>query len=394
MKKHSIGLIAASVILSQAATAQVVMKPIMQSSSSGLSVMDYATAIPKPLPSLNGPVDFKAAVNASRSLTSNSVKDRKPVIVPGSIGDGKEMPVVSIPLPRQFPLKSTGSDKSAVPNGSGSIAPQEFGLDYWPFSTARVQLDPTNKAVTASLYPYRAAGKLYFKQGTSTYMCSASLIKRGVVVTAAHCVSNGAGTYYTSFQFIPGFHLGKGAYGTWTAAAVFVLSSYHNGLVNCIDGVVCTDDIAVIVLTPQKSAYPGAKTGWFGYGYDSWGYNGGGETQITQLGYPGGIDSGNQQQRNDSLGQASDSSLKYNTIIGSNMDGGSSGGPWINNIGYPGTLTGETNGYFSSNNTVVGVTSWGYISTSYKTQGAAPFLSSNIVPLVNSACAYAPAACL
>jgi hypothetical protein len=42
---------------------------------------------------------------------------------------------------------------------------------------------------------------------------------------------------------------------------------------------------------------------------------------------------------------------------------------------------------------VVGVTSWGYTSNLIKQQGASPFTSGNIVPIVNAACGAVPAAC-
>jgi hypothetical protein len=98
-------------------------------------------------------------------------------------------------------------------------------------------------------------------------------------------------------------------------------------------------------------------------------------------------------ERNDSSG-FKNTTYSSNTIIGSQMDGGSSGGPWLVNFGIPPTLTGETNGSAANPNIVVGVTSWGYISTGPKEQGASPFTSNNIVSLVNSACTSAPAACL
>ena len=42
---------------------------------------------------------------------------------------------------------------------------------------------------------------------------------------------------------------------------------------------------------------------------------------------------------------------------------------------------------------VVGVTSWGYIDTTIKEMGAAPFTSGNIVVLVNNICSSFAAAC-
>jgi hypothetical protein len=97
-------------------------------------------------------------------------------------------------------------------------------------------------------------------------------------------------------------------------------------------------------------------------------------------------------ERDDSYGHTN-SSLSNNTIIGSNMNGGSSGGPWIENFGLPSGLTGETNGSFTQQNTVVGVTSWGYTDASVKEQGAAPFTSGNIQTLVTGVCGANPGAC-
>ena len=75
------------------------------------------------------------------------------------------------------------------------------------------------------------------------------------------------------------------------------------------------------------------------------------------------------------------------------MCGGSSGGPWLINFGVRPSLTGTTAGTAPDENVVVGVTSWGFVSNTPKEQGASPFLSGNIVPLVNSACSAVPAAC-
>src|ERR1700730_7264366 len=98
-------------------------------------------------------------------------------------------------------------------------------------------------------------------------------------------------------------------------------------------------------------------------------------------------------ERNDSEGVVSGSNSS-NTIIGSLMCGGSSGGPWLNNFGIRPTLTGQINGTAFNPNVVVGVTSWGYeTNQSVKQQGASPFTSNNITSLVTSACNSPPTAC-
>ena len=137
---------------------------------------------------------------------------------------------------------------------------------------------------------------------------------------------------------------------------------------------------------------PGKTTGWLGYGWNGYGFTSNGLTEVTQLGYPVGLDSGLYMERTDSYGYVN-TSFSNNTVIGSNMNGGSSGGPWVVNLGLPSVLTGETNGGASASNIVIGVTSWGYSSTAPKEQGASPFTSGNMIPLVSAACGTYPGNC-
>jgi hypothetical protein len=72
----------------------------------------------------------------------------------------------------------------------------QFGTSNQPFTTSRV--NPYRTDFTTK-YPFRAAGKLI---GREPYICSASLIKKSLLVTAAHCVTKyGAGK--------------RGLYGQW-----------------------------------------------------------------------------------------------------------------------------------------------------------------------------------
>jgi hypothetical protein len=128
-----------------------------------------------------------------------------------------------------------------------------------------------------------------------------------------------------------------------------------------------------VLNTSATGAYPGTATGYYGYGWDGFGFTGSWLGQITQIGYPVCLDNGLYMEVNNSYGYIS-SSLAYNIIIGSLMCGGSSGGPWLVNFGIRSTLTGTTQGASPKPNTVVGVTSWGYNSNSPKEQGASIFL--------------------
>jgi V8-like Glu-specific endopeptidase len=276
--------------------------------------------------------------------------------------------------------------------GPDEVTPQEFGTTEHPFSAARADLPGLT---TSNAYPYRASGKLSFSIGGKFYLCSASLIKRGVVVTAAHCVANfGTNQFYSNWKFVPAYSNGIAPYGVWSVKSAMVMTSYFNGTGSCaVPGIVCRDDVALLVLNPSPAgAYPGTATGWYGWGYDGYGFTGGGLAQITQIGYPVCLDNGVLMQRNDSFGYTS-SANSNNTIIGTLMCGGSSGGPWLVNFGVRPALTATTPGIPADPNIVVGVTSWGFEDTLPKEGGAAPFTSGNIVPLVNASCTQTPAAC-
>ena len=338
--------------------------------------LDFVNARPMPLPRATAPIDMVPSLGDLGT----------PGFSEGEVGNGRTNPI-TLPSPT---INDQDSDME------GPLGPDEYGTGHLPFSTARADLFTT---ATNTEYPYSASGKLYFQDpNNNTFVCSASMIKRGVVVTAAHCVANyGHSQYYHNWQFIPGYRQIRPAppvapYGTWTVNQAWVTTAYYNGTDNCSQyGVVCPDDVAVLLLNPQSGRYVGTQTGWYGYAWGGMGfYNG--VTHITQIGYPLCLDNGVRMERNDSQGLVS-ATESSNTVIGSLMCGGSSGGPWLINFGIRPALTGTGNGTASTSNAVVGVTSWGSTSNAPKRMGASPFTSNNIVSLVNSACNSQPAAC-
>ena len=330
----------------------------------------HAQAMPMPTPAIQPP-------SMSDAMLQTPVPMGTPGSSPGGHGDGVRSPI------QLAPTSSVGSQDQ--------VSPQEFGTSGQPFTTNRVNAAGDN---TTAYYPNRIAGKLFFNIGSSTYLCSASLIKPGIVVTAAHCVANfGQRQFYSNWQFVPAYNNGSAPYGVWRAASATVLTAYYAGTDPCAQsGVICQDDVAVLTLQSQSGSYAGNRTGWYGYGWNGYGFNGSSQGLIDQLGYPVALDGGLLMQRNDSQGFKS-SSFSNNTIIGSLMTGGSSGGPWLVNLGVQPSLNGTSFGSAAQRNTVVGVTSWGYVNTAVKQQGASSFTSGNIVVLVNTVCSATPGAC-
>ena len=340
-----------------------------QNFQSQTQAIDFANAIPMPLPiNTNLPP-------SGEGFMAPAVKGR-PGFSPGSIGSGRESPT-SIP-------------KSKFVAEVSDIVPQEYGTYNHPFTTSRVDF---YRNQTSRQYPARASGKLFFNIGAATYVCSASMIKKGVLVTAAHCMAGyGEQQFYSNWVYVPAQDdnvTNNAPFGTWTAAEGYVLTSWFNGSSGC--NVVCPDDVGVLrVLQDAEGVWVGQKTGVLAYGWNGFSFTsflGKSATQITQLGYPVGSDNGGVMQRTDSLGYTDTTAGAFNnTIIGTRQTGGSSGGPWIANFGINPQATPDTAGAAAGKNAVIGVTSWGYTSAGPKVQGASPFTSSNIVSLINAIC--------
>jgi len=342
----------------------------LQAVQTGFGVVDYANAKPMPMP--------MARSAPGKAGSQKVARPGAPGVALGKAGTGQGTAVQLF----------TGKPNRGAPG----VQPQQTGTSGQPFTTSRAGIESMK---LAKGYPFTAVGRLFFNISGSTYVCSASMIKPGVVVTAAHCVSSfGQNTYYTDFQYIPVYSNGAAPLGVWTPSYVAAPTKYLNGTTTCSPlgpGVVCEDDVAVMVLKPKNGKFAGESTGYLGYGWDGAGFSSEDLAHLTQLGYPVASDSGEIMQRTDSQAFV-DADMAGNTVIGSEMQGGSSGGPWVADWGIAAKGAGLRPQ--PTHNVVVGVTSWGWTDTRVKQQGAAPFLSTNIVPLVDAACAAVPAACV
>ena len=276
-----------------------------------------------------------------------------------------------------------------------------------PFTTKRASARDSNSPTDE--YPWSATGKLFMTFGANKYVCTASVIRKGLLVTAAHCVHN-FGQEHAGFAdrltFEPARHEFARPFGTWTATHWWIPQVYFDGTDICLPeapGVVCENDVAVVAIAPEQGTYIGDITGMYDFndGVDGNGYGyvdflGEKSTQITQMGYPSADFDGDKMIRTDSLGYQDSPN---NIVIGSNQTGGSSGGPWLQNFGVDSSF-GGTPATDDLANQVVATTSWGFTSDTVKLQGASRFsknstytIQSNIRSLVDDACAAIPDHC-
>lgn len=294
-----------------------------------------------------------------------------------------------------------------------------FGSFGIPYTTTRVQDGNQSASGTttanrlSTTYPYRAIGKLTFSAG----YCSASLIRRSVIVTAAHCVQNfgSGGSLFSGFQFRPGHYGASGAtsaqiapYGTWNWSALVRPGSWADGS-DIGTGAARDNDLAVIALAPNGSGrFAGDLTGYLGYGWNNYSFVSSSKTgnlntgAVSTLGYPFLMDGGAIMQRTDGPAYTTTLGGAGQLWQGSNLTGGSSGGPWVVNLrSRTAALAGGAVEGTASAMAVVGVTSWGssdpnpikdnwssqfrqnqrYPNASYGVYGA-----GNIASLLNTLC--------
>jgi V8-like Glu-specific endopeptidase len=265
---------------------------------------------------------------------------------------------------------------------------------------ARSRVTPRS-ANTAS--PYKAVGKLFFTEpGVGDFQCSASIIKKRVIVTAAHCLFDPtAKAFFDNWVFIPAYDGGlsnlagaetgpQDPFGSWDWQFVIVSATWNNtggALPN-------NGDFGLIVLQDQSfsGGAPVNVKSKVGASFTAV-TNNLVDTHVTILGYPCNFNSCNIMQRNDSSDHRSGSTAAGNNAFeyGSDMTGGSSGGPWVQNFGDP--LSAAPSGSRNlKRNGVVGVTSYGYTDTSVKVLGASGF-NAEFTNMLNTACGNAAGNC-
>jgi V8-like Glu-specific endopeptidase len=223
------------------------------------------------------------------------------------------------PQPSPFASTSGGFDQTlTTPPFAAPGFPTDF-INYAPFQRF-------TWGGSLFTFPIGTVGKLFFRQGTGNFVCSASVIGRSTLATAGHCVSNGAGSFSTNVRFCPSWEPDgtDSVRGCWNGVSMTTTTRWHT--LSDIDR-----DVGCIVTATTGSRVAnkiGNVTGILGRAFN-WPTR-----QATwALGYPQGAPfNGNRltvatstewYQLNRNAGDP-----QLSKYIGSDMTGGSSGGPW------------------------------------------------------------------
>jgi len=170
--------------------------------------------------------------------------------------------------------------------------------------------------------------KMFFSIGAGNFVCSSSTVGQRGAWTAGHCLSNGAGTFATNVLHCPSYDSSQGGVnptaGCWAATEFYVATAWHNG--GDFD-----QDFGATQPVANGTVQPGLIgnfTGWLGL---AWNFPR--NLHWTSFGYPqaapftGGkieVCTSSFAYTDNGGADATDSS-----VIGCDMTGGSSGGPWI-----------------------------------------------------------------
>ncbi len=330
----------------------------------------YLRARPMPFPRLGdlardpSPPPLAASLPASRSMPARApsagvVPDFDRWIHPPRVGGGG-------PAVRRPSFHRLLDPLIVVPTNRGRT-----GLD---FSSTR--LVPEDARV---VWPYLPVGKLFFSHRGDDFICSAAVINRRVVLTAGHCVHSPGSGFHSNFSFVPAYHEGNAPVGTWNWSYVAVTGEWANGNGDVPNAA----DFAMLTVHDKGGSAIGQVTGWLGWiTRNLW------PNSVHMLGYPANLDRGRQMHQITT--SSSDCCFTDNAVFGSDMGGGSSGGPWVQNFGIK--AKGQKGGRNKKVNRVVGVTSWGYTSKKLKAQGSS-IPGSSFVAIWNMACGNASGNC-
>lgn len=194
----------------------------------------------------------------------------------------------------------------------------------------------------------RSTGRVFFTLDGTDYSCSGSAVagasaSASVVVTAGHCVSDGAGRWATHWVFVPGYRDGRQPFGGYPARRYFVAAGWaHGGNED--------DDVAfVVVKTARVRGVTRTLAAAVGGQRIGFGYRG---TLETVFGYPSAPPYSGRRLDYCAGALFPDPYGSADAGLNCSMTEGGSGGPWFSGFDPRtgrGTITGVTTFRYANN---------------------------------------------
>ncbi len=194
-------------------------------------------------------------------------------------------------------------------------------------------------------YPARTVGKLFFTLNGGGFQCSASVIGTNKIITAGHCVSDGTSTFATAISFCPAFRAASptSPFGCWDAwNQVATSGPWH------FNGDPDYDYAVVTFFNDGNCVCPvGSAVGAMSYGWN-WGTS----QPDMSIGYPANAPfPGNRLIQTASTDWYTHDFVgggQISKVMGNDMTGGSSGGPWVLGWSHPSAEVADTDGFSST----------------------------------------------
>ena len=320
----------------------------------------------KPFPLAQVEVDESVAAELALELAGAPAVTEPTDALPG----GTPVPGLRLASRRLFnPPAATMADEAVA--GVGDPA---FGTAKGYFTSQRLVPVTANTA-----YPYSTVGVLFFTiPGEGDFFCSAAVLNRRLVVTAAGCVHQGSGGnngFYTDFLFAPGYREGVAPLGVWEWEYVVAHNTWTQGggnIPNAADYAVI--EVGDLVCQGGVVCRLGEVTGWLGFVINKLRPN-----HAHILGYSSNFD--NATRTHQVTAQALRAAAANNVEYGGDLRGGSAGSPVIQDFG-------------DNSNLVkwIGTVSWYNTNAAIKTLGIST-PDSRFTGLRTSACNHRPGNC-
>jgi hypothetical protein len=139
-------------------------------------------------------------------------------------------------------------------------APGVSGTGQVPAATTSAASSPPS-VMASDFNGYKTIGKFFVSAFSVKFSCTATVMGRNIIVTAAHCftgVIDGVKYATTGWMFAPMWHDNQFPYGKWSVRAVYLAQGWIRNLDPRLD-------YAIVVLNPRGGRDISAYTG-----QDSW----------------------------------------------------------------------------------------------------------------------------